>query len=157
MEFGGRDSLTKFYKEKQFTKMITDEITRAKRYGRSFSMMFIETETEPADPKNLLRYPMLRHCSKVIRELIRKVDIPGRMGDKLILGLPELGNDSAKKMAERILGELGNVEFTNDGLALRIMGKIGIAVYPESGESAELLIKAAEKALGDHPVQSQGK
>ena len=154
MESGTRDSLTKFYKEKPFSEMLENEIHRGKRYNRPFSILIIELETTPAGGKKYSQYPVLKQCSKVIRDLIRQDDIPGRLGDKLVVAIPESGLENAKKMAERILGELGTIEFMEDGLVVHVSASIGIAVYPENGNSPSALIGAAEKALSSAPIKS---
>jgi len=154
MESGGRDSLTKFHKEKEFFALMESEIQRAKRYQRPFGLLVIDFQANPADQKSYSHYPVLRQCSKVIRELIRSADIPARIGDKFALGIPESDRDKAEKMAVRILGELGNVEILEDGLSLHVSGRVGIAVYPDDGGTGKALMNAAEKSLLSTPLRS---
>lgn len=148
-----RDNLTKFYTEKTFMELLDNEIIRSKRYGLSLALLVMRFTPSSSEAKNYSHYQVLKKCSSIVDALIRKNDIPGRMSDKLVLAIPEKGEDGAKGMASRILDQVKDLHFTAEDYDFSISCEIGVALYPEKGKSAAELLHAAEEALESHPIK----
>lgn len=84
----------------------------------------------------------LKTLANIAMSNIREVDYLGRYGgDEFIIVLPNLSTNEAKFVAERFrsrVGETSNPRFTVS---------IGIATYPQDGETVKELISAADKAM----------
>jgi predicted signal transduction protein with EAL and GGDEF domain len=76
-------------------------------------------------------------------------------GDEFTLLLPEIRTrDDVVVIAEKILDRL-NEPFVIDGHELFVSASIGIAMYPEAGDSGESLVQNADIAM--YHVKSRGK
>jgi diguanylate cyclase (GGDEF)-like protein len=80
--------------------------------------------------------------------LLRKSDTVARMGgDEFLLLLPEMQQqDDAIQTAERILSAL-STPFHLEGYEVNITTSIGIAFFPDDGQTAEDLIKNSDIAM----------
>jgi diguanylate cyclase (GGDEF)-like protein len=80
--------------------------------------------------------------------MFRKGDTIARLGgDEFVLLLPELPQgEVAKNVAERILHSF-NKPFEFDGLKITITASIGISVFPDDGEDADILTRNADIAM----------
>ncbi len=79
---------------------------------------------------------------------LRKSDTVGRMGgDEFVLLLPQIGAiEDATKVAQKILDSFAE-PFAINGHKLNVTTSIGIAIYPESGDRADLLLTNADTAM----------
>lgn len=91
---------------------------------------------------------LLKLVAQRLASNLRKSDTVGRMGgDEFVLLLPQIGAiEDATKVAQKILDSF--VEpFAINGYKLSITTSIGIAVYPESGDRADVLLTNADTAM----------
>ncbi|HTQ11154.1 MAG TPA: GGDEF domain-containing protein, partial [Fimbriimonadaceae bacterium] len=111
----------------------------------------------------------------VMRQAVRAEDTICRYGgEEFVAILPELAADDALARAESIRHLVSELRLFHRGEALReITISIGIAVYPQNGETVDHLLSTADRALyeakhmgrnrvvlaeqiaGTHPAQSQ--
>ena len=79
---------------------------------------------------------------------LRKSDTVVRMGgDEFVLLLWEVEHkNDAVKVAEKILKDFRR-PFLIDGHSLNVTISIGIAIYPENGDTAETLLKSSDRSL----------
>ena len=90
---------------------------------------------------------ILREVGRRIRDMLRKSDTVARVvGDKYAALLPETGIEGAVVIAKKILKGL-ETPFSIEGLALDVEASIGIVVYPDHGEEADLLIQRGDVAM----------
>ncbi len=79
----------------------------------------------------------------VLRVHCRGIDTAARYGgDEFALILPEAGAEAARQVARRISERLAH-----DGEQPPLSVSIGAAVYPQDGETIEMLLGAADRAL----------
>ncbi|QID18992.1 EAL domain-containing protein [Nitrogeniibacter mangrovi] len=99
---------------------------------------------------------LLKAVSGRFRHCVREQDTVARMGgDEFIVVLSELeGRDHATEVAGRIIEAL-NAPFDIKGHRLTVTPSIGIAIYPEDGDKADLLIKHADAAM--YHAKEQGR
>ena len=73
----------------------------------------------------------------------RDIDTPARFGgDEFALVLPETNTEAANLVAQRI-----SESVANDDKGPKLSVSVGIAVYPEDGETIESLLSQADAAL----------
>ncbi|MCB1938793.1 MAG: EAL domain-containing protein [Rhodocyclaceae bacterium] len=99
---------------------------------------------------------LLKAVSGRFRHCVREQDTVARMGgDEFIVVLSELeGRAHAAEVAGRIVEAL-NAPFDVKGHRLTVTPSIGIAIYPEDGDKADLLIKHADAAM--YHAKEQGR
>jgi len=70
---------------------------------------------------------------------------------------PGADRDQAGQAAARLLNEFRERSFDRDGLQIAVSVSIGVACYPEYGESAEGLLEAAENAKDNSKRDGGGR
>lgn len=91
---------------------------------------------------------LLRQVADRLREAVRRADTVARLGgDEFVILLADIGpRDAVSRIAEKCIRELAQPFFAND-LKLHIGASIGIALYPEHADSADLLLARADAAM----------
>lgn len=91
-----------------------------------------------------------------LRALVSDADTVSRhVGDEFTIVLEELDDaQSAASLAEKILAALQR-SFMLDGHEVRVSAGIGISIYPEDGQTPELLLQHADVAL--HHAKNSGE
>lgn len=146
------DSLTGLYNHREFQKRLHEEVERASRYRKEFSLImldidhfksFNDTHGHPVGDA------ILKEIVKVIQRCVRNVDFPARYGgEEFSIILPETIGIHAAKVAERIRQAIDdNLFTTTTGHRVHLSVSIGVSSFPEDGGRREDLILAADQAL----------
>jgi diguanylate cyclase (GGDEF)-like protein/PAS domain S-box-containing protein len=147
------DELTQLHNIRHFKNTLADEHGRSKRYGRNYTIMlcdvdhfknYNDTNGHPAGDQ------LLRELAKILKSLTRSTDMVARYGgEEFILLCREITAESVKVFAERILEAVRKHPFEHR--EKQPMGfvsmSIGLATFPDNGETAEDVIKRADEAL----------
>lgn len=148
------DGLTGLYNQTYFKKILEKTIHSQRRDGdSSFALVLLDLDRfKQYNDRcgHLQGDEALRRCAEIITSSLREGDIAVRYGgEEFALLLPHLDRHSAYKVAERIRCEIEGHHFPKEELlesgSLTVSG--GISVFPESGETMEELIQAADKEL----------
>ena len=158
------DSLTKLPNRAQFVRKINTMINNLNKAKTSFAVMFLDLDEFKFVNDNYGHKAgdhLLCEIAERIAKNIRTGDFflsgyegssQGEMvarigGDEFLICLPNLSDqEGAIKVAERLITELRSpVKLNRDEVV--VAGSIGIAVYPEDGETADELIKNADIAM----------
>lgn len=145
------DLLTGLPNRALFHERLEQLISRARVTGETFAIVLIDinrfkllndTYSQATGDKLLCRFAeRLRHCCSAVDTLARIG------GDEFILLLPNnTGHDSAVARAEQIIAET-SMPFRTNTHNIHISVSIGIATYPEHGNSCEELMKNVDTAL----------
>lgn len=151
-EMANKDSLTGTYNRFYFKSFIKDLIKK-RNYDKAkmFCIMMIDLN----DFKNVNDYYghesgdfILKEFSKRAMSCIKKSDIIARVGgDEFVIIVEDLVKYSyAGKIAERIIGLSKKPYFINEK-NIKASVSIGIACYPISGDSIDLLLRNSDLAL----------
>ena len=92
---------------------------------------------------------LLRALGILLKETTRGQDVVCRYGgEEFAFVLAGASLDAARKRAELLREEMKQLNVRHGGQLLgSVTLSVGIAVFPDNGESAELLLKAADDAL----------
>jgi diguanylate cyclase (GGDEF)-like protein len=101
------DPLTGLYNRRHFTERLREEVGRARRYRRFFSLLILDIDGFKAIND---RYghevgdDVLRHVASLLKQSVRLVDTVARIGgDEFVIVLPETEQIGVEVVAERIL------------------------------------------------------
>ncbi|MBC3863121.1 EAL domain-containing protein [Undibacterium jejuense] len=90
---------------------------------------------------------VLREIALRLSDIIRDPDIIGRLGSDEFLAVCQIKqNDNSNLNAQRVL-ECLRTPLQLGGSTQVLGGSVGISVYPEDGDNAEILLKSAELAM----------
>src|SRR5262249_34731106 len=138
------DPLTGIANYRQLISRLRTEIDRSQRTARSFAVLFLDLNglKEINDQHgHLAGNRALCRVVEVLRISCRAIDIPARFGgDEFALVLPETDEAAAWQVGARI-SEL----LAREGEEPAISVSLGVAMYPQNGETAEQLLEAADR------------
>ena len=134
-------------------------IAHAQRNKRKLATMFLDLDRFKLVNDTLghtMGDRLLRAVASRLQSCLRSGDTLSRFGgDEFTLLLPEVRTrDDVVVIAEKILARL-NEPFVIDGHELFVGASIGVAMYPEAGETGESLVQNADIAM--YHVKSRGK
>jgi diguanylate cyclase (GGDEF)-like protein len=145
------DSLTQLPNRHYLMIMLKQLLTQAKRERRPLAVLYIDLDRFKRTNDTLGHAAgdvMLRLAAGRIRRAVRNADIVARLGgDEFTVLLPNLKNaNDAGRIARTLIASL-NEPFDIDGHIMYAGGSVGIAMYPNDGDSAAELLKKADTAL----------
>ncbi len=153
------DTLTGLPNRALFKDRLEHALRRAGRVKEQLAVMFIDLD----DFKLINDTHGHRFGDLLLEEVARRLESETRAGDTLarlggdefIILLQDLKTaDNALQVAQKHLQKLLQVYLFEDK-QLFVSASIGIALYPEHGESAEVLVKGADSAM--YHAKSKGK
>ena len=91
---------------------------------------------------------LLRTVAARLEVVIRESDTVARLGgDEFVILLPSLArSEDAVQVAEKVL-QAFSVQILQDGRDLHLSASIGISVFPQDGDSSDLLLQHADVAM----------
>lgn len=145
------DGLTRLFTKRYFLDFMKLEIGRARRYGRTFSILlsdidhfkhFNDTHGHQAGDF------VLKETAAIFSGSVRTADLAARYGgEEFITVLPETDLDGAMIIADRIRKSVEEHEFPFEDKILRVAVSIGVASFPDDGTEIDLLIRRSDQAL----------
>jgi diguanylate cyclase (GGDEF)-like protein len=157
------DPLTNLPNRALLLDRIRQAINGAHRNGNGVALLFLDFDRFK-QINDLLGHAAgdeaLRVLSRRIEKSLRDEDTVGRLsGDEFVVVLPNLNHDDhALKVARKLL-DVTSQPIDFNGQETFITCSIGIAIYPDHGKTAEILLKNSDaamyaaKAAGRHEVR----
>ena len=140
------DPLTGLANYRRLLSALGLEIKRYERTGRSFAILLFDLDGLKRINDNcghVVGSRALCRLGEVLRTHCRGVDTPARYGgDEFAVVLPETTAKSAEQIATRIRDRVAKDEEVPP-----ISVSVGIAVFPEDGETIETLLSRADRSL----------
>jgi diguanylate cyclase (GGDEF)-like protein/PAS domain S-box-containing protein len=140
------DSLTGLANYRHLVDVLDSEIKRSKRTNREFAMLFFDLDGLKRINErhgHMIGSQALCRLADVLCSCCRDIDTPARFGgDEFALVLPETNAEAANLVARRICASVAN-----DGKGPKISVSVGIAVYPQNGDTIESLLCKADARL----------
>ncbi|MDR3577899.1 MAG: histidine kinase N-terminal 7TM domain-containing protein [Anaerolineaceae bacterium] len=154
-----RDELTGLYNRRGFFEIGRRELERAKRTGRPLTALFLDVDHfklfndtysyEVGDQVLIL----LADC---MRTHLRAIDLIGRYGgEEFVVILPEMEEQPAKKVAERLRHQIETMEIKVEEGIIHLTVSIGVCQKTESTSDLETLLARAGQAL--HKAKNSGR
>ncbi len=145
------DQLTGLPNRTLFRDRLNQALAQAKRQDHLLAVMFMDMDRFKLVNDtlgHLVGDRLLQAMSQRIRACLREADTLARIGgDEFMLLLPQIRNrESAAMIARKVLQAL-KTPFLIDGHELFVTMSIGIALFPDDGDTMELLTKHADTAL----------
>lgn len=150
------DPLTGIYNRGYINERLPQEVRRAKRYGRDFSLLMCDIDhfKKVNDTHgHLAGDAVLKEFVRCITSVIRQqVDWAGRYGgEEFIVVLPETDQAGAMVVAERLRETIQNCETQIESCAIPITASFGVTGFsPQEGKEAvkpEALLQQADVLL----------
>jgi len=155
-----RDPLTGLFNRRYLEETLVIEIERAKRNNGPFSVMMLDldhfkrfNDTHGHDAGDAV----LGALGKFPQHHVRGGDIACRYGgEEFTLILPGASLEGAQKRAEQLCTgvKLLAVDFKGQSLGPLTLS-VGVATFPNHGESAEIVLQAADAAL--YKAKNEGR
>ena len=148
-----RDELTGLSNNRRFRDLITNETTRAERFGHELSLLMLDIDDfkHVNDTYGHLQGDeVLRMIGRVLESESRGVDEPARYGgEEFAVALPVTSLGGALELAERIRASVESEEVARvDGPGIvRVTVSIGAASLRDTSGGAQPLVAAADAAL----------
>jgi diguanylate cyclase (GGDEF)-like protein/PAS domain S-box-containing protein len=145
------DALTRLPNRAFFLEQLRRTLAAARRSERRAALLFCDLDNFK-DVNDSLGHDqgdeLLRGIAQRLSACIRKGDTLSRLGgDEFVLLLPAVGSDrDAVMVARKIMSQLAR-PFTLAGHEVYTSPSIGIAFYPEDGDTPGTLLKHADMAM----------
>jgi diguanylate cyclase (GGDEF)-like protein/PAS domain S-box-containing protein len=140
------DPLTGLANYRRLVDVLDLEIKRSKRTSREFALLFFDLDgLKLINDRygHMIGSQALCRVADVLCSCCRDIDTPARFGgDEFALVLPETNAEAANLVARRVCECAAN-----DGKGPKLSVSVGIAVYPQNGDSIESLLCQADSAL----------
>jgi diguanylate cyclase (GGDEF)-like protein/PAS domain S-box-containing protein len=145
------DALTDLPNRLLLNDRLSQAISIARRNHRHLAVLFLDLDGFKDINDSLghaLGDQLLQSVTARLSACLRKSDTVCRLGgDEFVILLPEIAHEAdAAVSAAKIIAELKKTHGIGEH-HLRVTASIGISTYPDSGESAETLIKNADAAM----------
>lgn len=145
------DSLTGLANRSMLMEQLERHLALAKRHGHGVALLFLDLDGfKPVNDRfgHNVGDQVLQIVAERFGKVIRDGDLLCRQGgDEFVVLVPEAGNsDELLKMGWKLV-EASRAPFSELDPAIAISASVGIARYPEHGNSSEQLLAAADNAM----------
>lgn len=159
-ELATRDPLTGLYNRRELSRLLEEELERARRYQRSLALLWIDFD-HFKDVNDTYGHAagdsVLKSVSRLLEDSVRSVDWVGRFGgEEFVIVLPEMEMAEARDTADRLRQQVSAApQPLGDGNTVPLTISIGVAVYPGHGVTGAQLRAAADRAM--YRAKEQGR
>jgi diguanylate cyclase (GGDEF)-like protein len=140
------DALTGLANYRRFLDVLNAEMERSGRTRRPFAVLFLDLDGLKRINDTFghaIGSRAIFRMGEILRSHCRTVDTAARYGgDEFALILPETTAEAAASVVQRI-----NARLAADTEEPRLSASIGVAVYPQHGDTLEKLLATADKVL----------
>lgn len=152
------DALTGLANRNHFHDLVTQECVAAAAQGTSFGLAFIDLDRfKPINDAfgHEAGNQVLREFAQRIRALAPDGSKVGRLGgDEFALLIPAHALHDAASLLEHIL-ESARAPFVYEGIELTVSASVGVATFPQSGETCPALLQSADAAM--YRIKNNGR
>lgn len=145
------DGLTGLVNHRTGQEKLAEQLRSAERYSNHLSVVMIDVDHFKSI-NDSYGHPVgdtvLKAVAHVIKRDCRDVDIAVRYGgEEFMLILPNINQEGALVVAERLRKTLSKEAISHDNLQLNVTASLGVSSYPEDATSQHMLLELADKAL----------
>ena len=155
------DPLTQLPNRRLLQERLKHGIDVEKREGKQLALLMLDLDRFKAVNDSLGHQAgdaLLQQVAGRITNRLRKVDLVARLGgDEFIVLLEDISHpNDAARIAEEIIADLSTPFRLIQSDDVRIGASIGISLYPQHGDSPEMLLDHADAALYHAKDQGRG-
>ena len=145
------DGLTGLVNRRALNTQLAERLRHAQRYGRPLSFILLDVD-HFKKVNDTYGHPagdaVLKSVARIAQRGARDTDVVARYGgEELALILPETDARGAMVIAERIRAACAAARHPTDQGGLVVTLSAGVATWPGAGESPELVLETADRAL----------
>jgi diguanylate cyclase (GGDEF)-like protein len=147
-----RDSLTGLYNRHRFQEELARVLANVDRHEDSHGALLFFDLDEFKYVNDTFGHragdAMLIRVAGEVAAVVRSNEIFSRLGgDEFAVLMPDANEGDAQQLSERIVRGIAQIPFRFEGSNLRLTTSLGIALYPEHGQSVEELVAHADTAM----------
>jgi diguanylate cyclase (GGDEF)-like protein len=155
------DELTLLPNRSLFMRQLEKAIGRSRRGGKPIAVLFIDLDRFKSVNDTLghdIGDELLRQVGERLTRHLRVGDFSGRWGgDEFVACLEDLGESQNAAAAAQKLVLVLSEKYQVKASEMYATPSIGIAIYPDSGDDAEHLVKAADLAMYQSKKRGGGR
>jgi diguanylate cyclase (GGDEF)-like protein len=146
------DQVTGAHNHRYLQDRLRQEVARSARNRSPLSVLMLDLDDfKPINDKwgHADGDRVLRNVAATLKSVVRTNDIVARYGgDEFVVVMPDTRADRAQEVARRVIvGIRERRHELSDGSLARVGVSGGLAVYPDNGRTATLLLQAADAAM----------
>lgn len=146
------DSMTGLYNHRFFQEQMVLQIENCKRYNAQFSLILIDIDFFKKFNDNYGHQAgdaVLKQVAELLKKSVRHADIVARYGgEEMTIILPNTDFEHGLSVAEKICAKVAETPFhLNPKLTKNVTISLGVATFPQHGESPTELIEYSDKGL----------
>ena len=146
------DDCTGVYNARHLFTVLAEEVRRSERFGYEFSVLFMDLDHFKKindEYGHLIGSKLLGQFGMCLRKNLRLVDAAFRYGgDEFAVLLPQTSKDAAIHVARRLMKRFRDMRWlSEEGLSLQLRASVGIATYPQDGDSSHAIVQSADELM----------
>jgi diguanylate cyclase (GGDEF)-like protein/PAS domain S-box-containing protein len=146
-----QDALTGLYNRRWFGELLNAEISRCRRFDRSFSLLMLDIDDFKKINDtygHIVGDRALQAFAQRLTGMLREMDVACRWGgEEFVALLPETSIEGALVVAEKIRSETEMARLKHEGVELGFTVSIGIAHFPSGDGSSDSVIDTVDQRL----------
>jgi diguanylate cyclase (GGDEF)-like protein/PAS domain S-box-containing protein len=155
------DSLTGLANRSLFNDRIAQLAALSLRHDKAFALLYVDLDRFKEVNDTLGHQAgdaLLCEVSRRLQESVRAEDTVARMGgDEFVVLLPDTDAHGAQAVAMNLLARLREPVELVGPLTYRPMGSVGLAMFPQDGDSPDLLLRSADLAMYGAKVDGRNR
>jgi diguanylate cyclase (GGDEF)-like protein/putative nucleotidyltransferase with HDIG domain len=157
------DAKTGLWNARHFATLFGSELDRAQRFNRPVAVIMADLDLLRNINNtygHLAGDTVLSGIGQIIKKTIREYDIAARFGgEEFAIVLPEVTQDEARVLAERVRAAIEEATFNvaTSATPLQATMSLGIACFPADGSTGNELIHAADVAVYQAKIQGRNR
>ena len=145
------DALTELPNRSLFNDRAAQLLASSKRHGNAFAVLFVDLDRFKEVNDTLGHHvgdTLLRSVARRLQEGVRAEDTVARVGgDEFAVLLPASDHAGAQAVAGNLLARLREPLPLEAAQHYRPMASIGMAIFPQDGDTPDLLLRNADMAM----------
>jgi diguanylate cyclase (GGDEF)-like protein len=146
------DGLTGLHNHRFFQERMVNNIDRCRRYSTHFSLLLIDIDFFKKFNDNYGHQAgdaVLKQVAETLKKSVRSSDLVARYGgEEMAIVLDNADIDEAMIIANKVCKTVANKPFKlSESVEKHVTISLGVATFPQHGESATALIESADKCL----------